>query len=104
LLDASTIEAPLILRRWKTGDYFYPLGMEMKKKKISRVLINEKVPLHIKETTFVLESNQRIAWLAGIRMDERFKVRPHTGKILKITRSKLNTPTVPLPHHNNAGS
>lgn len=87
LIDADKIEAPLILRRRKAGDYFYPLGMGMKKKKISRYLTDLKLPLHLKESLWVLEANQRIVWLAGHRLDERFKITPATKNILKLTFS-----------------
>jgi tRNA(Ile)-lysidine synthase len=83
-MDMAQISMPLLLRRRKNGDYFYPLGMKMKKKKLSNFLIDTKVPLHEKDALFVVETNKRIAWVAGHRLDERFKIKDSTKEILRI--------------------
>ena len=88
-VDMDSVTLPLVLRRWRTGDYFYPLGMGMKKKKVSRLLIDQKVPLHEKENIRILECNKRIVWVSGIRLDERFKVRPGTTKVLIVKMDGL---------------
>lgn len=86
-LDMKDIEFPILLRKWRTGDYFYPFGMKMKKKKVSRLLVDEKVALHEKEDIRILECSKRIAWVSGIRPDERFRVKDTTEQVLIVKRS-----------------
>lgn len=87
-LNADTLQFPLVLRPWKTGDYFYPMGMNRKKKKVSRFLIEQKMPLHEKEKVWVLESGKKIAWVIGMRPDDRFKINAQTVKCLYFSVSK----------------
>ncbi len=82
-IDAELIADELILRNWQPGDWFVPFGMKGRKK-ISDFLIDLKIPIYEKRKILVLESEGKIVWVCGLRLDDRFKITDSTNKILKI--------------------
>jgi tRNA(Ile)-lysidine synthase len=86
-VDESTLAFPLTWRKWRAGDAFFPLGMEHKKK-LSDFFIDKKVSMADKELVTILESEGKIVWVAGHRIDDRFKVTSKTTSMLKFTLTR----------------
>lgn len=88
-LDADRLQFPLTVRRWQEGDWFIPLGMKGKKK-LSDFLIDQKVPLNLKDDVRVLvNADGRLAWVIGFRPDDRYKVTPETERVLVLKAAKI---------------
>jgi tRNA(Ile)-lysidine synthase len=86
-LEESMVTFPITWRKWKAGDSFVPLGMEHKKK-LSDFFIDRKVSMADKELVTLLESDGKIVWVAGHRIDDRFKVTSKTTSIAKFTLTR----------------
>ncbi len=82
-IDKKTLNYPLTVRHWEKGDYFYPLGMQGKKK-LSKFFKDEKLSLLDKQNTLLLCSNHQVVWVINHRADNRFKLTKQTQDILKI--------------------
>jgi tRNA(Ile)-lysidine synthase len=82
-VDENMLQYPLEIRKWQEGDWFYPYGMNGKKK-LSKFFKDEKFSLIDKSNTWLLCSDNQIIWVIGKRQDDRFKVTTQTTKILQI--------------------
>lgn len=75
---------PLKVRNWKQGDIFKPLGMKGMKK-VSDFFINKKIPLaDKKQVPLLINGDGNIIWIAGYRLDDRFKITSKVKKIIKF--------------------
>lgn len=82
-VDADKLTDELIVRPWRNGDWFMPLGMN-KRKKISDFLTDLHIPLIEKKKVEVMCSANNIIWVIGYRLDNRYKVTERTKQISEI--------------------
>ncbi len=77
-----------ILRKWKSGDKFQPLGMR-KNKKISDFLTDIKVPSRNRNKIYVLENRREIIWVVGYRISDKVKIKNNSRKKVKLCVKKM---------------
>ncbi len=82
-LDHEKLKFPLTVRKWEQGDFFYPLGMN-KKKKLSDFFADIKLSIPDKENVWLVCSGPDIVYVAGKRIDERYKVGKETKLIYLV--------------------
>lgn len=83
--DADKLKEPIMIRKWKQGDFFIPFGMKGKKK-VSDYLTDRKLSISEKEEQWVLCSNNQIAWIIGERTDNRFRIDSETQHLIIVKR------------------
>ena len=91
LLDADKLRFPFVLRRWRSGDWLVPFGMRGKKK-VSDLFADLKYDALQKESAVMIvdtctdgmAESQHMAAVAGIRIDDRYKVTADTVRLIRI--------------------
>ena len=83
-LDVDKLQYPLVLRRWKRGDWFIPYGMKGRKK-LSDFFADKKMNLIEKERVWLLASGDDIVWVVGHRVDARYAVTEKTKRVKIFT-------------------
>ncbi len=82
-ISADELDPNFVIRKWQTGDKFFPLGMK-KHKNVSDFLLDEKIPAFIKKDQLVLLNRNQIVWIIGLRIDNRFKITEKTKKVIEL--------------------
>ena len=84
-VDADrTGQSGLVLRSWRRGDRFVPLGMGQQKK-LSDFFVDAGIPACEKHRYPVLTSaSGEIIWVCGLRIDDRFKITESTRHVLRL--------------------
>ncbi|MBI5400252.1 tRNA lysidine(34) synthetase TilS [Candidatus Saganbacteria bacterium] len=82
-VDYASLGKNIIVRSRGEGDRFVPFGMKGSKK-LQDFFVDEKIPQGLRGAIAIVESNGRIIWLAGWRLDDRAKITKNTKKIVKF--------------------
>jgi tRNA(Ile)-lysidine synthase len=81
--DADKVGSPILLRHWKPGDRFQPIGMA-RPVKLQDFFTNEKVPpAQRRQLIVAATAKQEIFWVEGMRISERFKLSQQTIRRLQ---------------------
>ena len=90
LIDADKVKGTLHLRHWQEGDTFRPIGMKGNKK-LSDFFTDQKLSVFEKEEVWIVCDDEHIVWVAGHRMDDRYKITADSRTILELTLQKDTT-------------
>ena len=84
-LDADLLPGPLLIRPRRPGDRFVPLGAPGTRK-VKAFLIDRKVPFEERGRIPIVLCGDRIAWIVGHEIDDRFKVTAGTQRVLVLEK------------------
>jgi tRNA(Ile)-lysidine synthase len=81
--DAGKVGSPILLRHWRPGDRFQPIGMPSPVK-MQDLFTNLKIPRHERRRLVVAASGSgELFWVEGVRISELFKLDKQTIQVLK---------------------
>ena len=83
----DNLRLPLTIRSWQHGDTFRPLGQKGKQK-VSDYFINKKLNLLQKEQVPLIVDGESLVWIAGMRLDARYKMGENCRTVYMLTISE----------------
>ena len=82
IFDADRVGSPIVLRHWRAGDRFQPIGMSAPIK-LQDFFTNLKIPRARRHELVVgVATNGELFWVEGLRIGERFKLDKNTSRWL----------------------
>jgi tRNA(Ile)-lysidine synthase len=83
-ISGDKLESPeFLIRSWKKGDKFIPLGMKGYRK-LSDFLTDRKIDSLNKKEQPVLVNKNDIVWAVGLRIDDRYKITETTNTVIEL--------------------
>lgn len=82
-LDYDKIKGHIVVRSRKDGDVLIPYGMTGKKK-LQDYFVDMKIPLRDRKSIPLVASGSEILWIAGYRINDKYKITKNTKNILKL--------------------
>lgn len=82
-LDYDKIKYDISVRTRREGDYLI-VNSAGQRKKISRCMIDEKIPRELRDEIPLAAVGNEILWLVGGRINERYKITSETKNVLEI--------------------
>jgi tRNA(Ile)-lysidine synthase len=92
-VDADVAGDDLLVRTWRPGDRFRPLGMEHEKK-LQDYFADAKVPRALRSRIPLLFNSDHLLWVAGQRIDDRARLTPATRRVLALQIEPLERSAV----------
>ena len=81
LFDANRVGEEIVLRHWRAGDRFQPIGLQSAAK-LQDLFTNAKIPREQRHGLVVAEAAGGVFWVQGFRISENFKLTAQTKRIL----------------------
>lgn len=83
-LDAATIGDEVEIRAWRAGDRIRPIGLGGSKS-LQDLFTDSGVPRSVRSRIPVVTAGGRIAWVAGLAVDEEFRLLERSTSVAVIT-------------------
>ncbi|MGI6221888.1 MAG: tRNA lysidine(34) synthetase TilS [Coriobacteriales bacterium] len=85
VVDADALGERLTVGGPVAGERMCPFGMGGSHKLVADVLAEAKISRRHRAVVPIVRSGDRVVWVAGVRLDERFRVTPQTKRIARLT-------------------